>query len=148
MSETRHDCVKLMWFGVGCRYTHEFPGLRALVTGNVFLHVDTALAGILHDSINVFACSPPSRVDLPVYFFSRFLFSQRYVDRVGAALALNLYTAVGNNISIPGRVAICKGALAHSDLRGGLAALSVPMVMVACGADALINPAHSRCVHP
>ncbi len=62
------------------RHHHEFLGLRALVLVNGFLHVDTQLAGILHDSINVFNCTPPSRLDLPLYFFSRFLFSQRCVS--------------------------------------------------------------------
>jgi hypothetical protein len=54
-------------------------GLRALLLVNGFLHVDTQLAGILHDSINVFTCTPPGRLDLPLYFFSRFLFSQKWV---------------------------------------------------------------------
>ncbi len=60
------------------RHHHEFLGLRALLLVNGFLHVDTQLAGILHDSINVFTCTPPGRLDLPLYFFSRFLFSQKY----------------------------------------------------------------------
>jgi hypothetical protein len=126
------------------RYSHEFAGLRALLLLNGFLHVDTQLAGVLHDCVNVFACSPPSRVDLPVYFFSRFLFSQRYIGHVGAALALNIYTAVTNDITNEGRVAICRGALAHSDLRTTLDGLVLPTIMVASTDNALVNVAHSR----
>ncbi len=126
------------------RYQPEFPGMRALVASNLFLHVDTQLAGILHDSVNVFACSPATRLDLPVYYFSRFLFSKKYVDKVGAALALNLYSAVGNTISNAGRIAICRGALAHADLRAGLGTLSLPLILIASAADSLVNPAHSR----
>ncbi len=37
------------------------------------------LAGILHDCVNVFSCTPASRLDLPVYFFCRFLFSRKCV---------------------------------------------------------------------
>ena len=111
---------------------------------NGYLHVDTQLAGVLHDSINVFSCSPPSRLDLPVYFFSRFLFSQRYIDSVGAALALNLYTAVTNTITNEGRVAICRGALANADLRTTLDALVVPVILVASADDKLVNVAHSK----
>lgn len=126
------------------RHHHEFMGLRALLLVNGFLHVDTQLAGILHDSINVFTCTPPGRLDLPLYFFSRFLFSQKYIDSVGPALALNLYTAVANNISHAGRIAICRGALAHTDLRTTLDALVVPVVMVASPDDTLVSVSHSK----
>ncbi len=78
----------------GClRYGMEFQGLRALVVGNPYLHVDSSLAGILHDCVNVFSCAPPSRLDLPVYFFCRFLFSQKYAPaapRLAPSLPLPL----------------------------------------------------------
>jgi hypothetical protein len=46
---------------------------------NSFLYVDAHYAGVLHDCMNVFAFTPSSRPDLPVYFFSRFLFSAECV---------------------------------------------------------------------
>lgn len=57
------------------RYHGAHPNLRGLLLVNGATYVDAHLAGVLHDCMNVFACSPPSRPDLPVYFFSRFLFS-------------------------------------------------------------------------
>jgi hypothetical protein len=63
----------------------------------------------------------------------------RYIDSVGPALALNLYTAVANNITHAGRIAICRGALAHTDLRTTLDALVVPVVLVASPDDTLVR---------
>jgi hypothetical protein len=42
--------------------------------------VDTYLAGIMHDCINVFQCAPTSRPDLPVYFFSRYIYTYMLLD--------------------------------------------------------------------
>ena len=64
--------------------------LRALLLLNAFSYVGPHLAGVLHDCMNVFACSPATRPDLPVYFWTRFLFSGAYLTRVSAPLALNM----------------------------------------------------------
>ena len=91
--------------------------LRGLMLFNGFAFVDPHLAGALHDSMNVFSCAPPSRPDLPVYFWSRFLFSEEYLTKVSTPLALNLYTAVHNPITAHGRIQLCLGALSNADLR-------------------------------
>lgn len=91
--------------------------LRSCLLLNGFTHVDPNLAAILHDCVSVFSCSPSTRPDLPVYFYTRFIFSPKYLTKVSTPLALNMYTAVHNPITLEGRIQLCKGALAHVDLR-------------------------------
>lgn len=50
--------------------------LRSLVCVNGYSHADGQLSAILHSSINVFSSLPDNRPDLPVSYFSRFLFSE------------------------------------------------------------------------
>jgi pimeloyl-ACP methyl ester carboxylesterase len=114
--------------------------MRGLVMLNAFARVDSQLAAVLHSSINVFSCFPPTRPDLPVSYFTRFLFSDEYLSKVDKNLALNLYTAVNNPISLDGRIRICKGALMHSDLRRQLDDLDVPLIMVQSTENVLVNP--------
>lgn len=123
-------------------YHGSHPNMRSLLMVNGYAHVDAHTAGVLHDCMNVFACSPPTRPDLPVYFFARFLFSPSYLAKVGAPLALNLYTAVSNPISLQGRIALCQGALAHVDTRPALPNLNLPIVLVASSKDGFIKPSH------
>ena len=91
--------------------------LQGLVSVNGFAHIDTQLAAVLHSSVNVFSCFPPARPDLPVSYFSRFLFSDAYLNAVDPNLVLNIYTAVSNTISLDGRIRLCRGALKHRDMR-------------------------------
>merc|ERR1719261_328065 len=91
--------------------------VRALLSINGFSFVDAHLAGVLHDCMNVFSCAPATRPDLPVYFYTRFIFSGSYLTQTSTPLALNLYTAVHNPITLEGRVQLCLGALSHVDLR-------------------------------
>lgn len=123
-------------------YHGSHPNLRSLVMINGFAHVDAHYAGVMHDCMNVFACSPVTRPDLPVYFFARFLFSPTYLQKVGAPLALNMYTAVSNPISLQGRIALCQGALSHVDCRHALESLTLPMIVVASSKDGLVKPSH------
>jgi len=118
--------------------------LRGVVSINGFSHVDPHLAGVLHDCMNVFSCAPPTRPDLPVYFYARFLFSQTYLAKVTTPLALNLYTAVHNPISLKGRLQICKGALAHEDLRTMMQDSDVPLILVQSSEDTLVKPVHAE----
>ncbi|EQC39623.1 hypothetical protein SDRG_03054 [Saprolegnia diclina VS20] len=118
------------------------PQLRALVSVNGFAHVDPTLAAFFHDALKVFACSPATRPDLPVYFHARFLFSGAYLATVSTPLALNLYTAVSNSISLEGRVALCLGALSHTDMRDALKKINVPTIFVAGAHDGLVQPKH------
>ncbi len=143
----------LMGFGLGsniagyfgCHYAPTGPfsmSLRAVLSLNGYSFVGPHLAGVLHDCMNVFACSPANRPDLPVYFWTRFLFSATYLTRVSAPLALNLYTAVHNPITLEGRIQLCQGALASIDLRAALRKLHYPMVLVHSAQNGLVKPSH------
>lgn len=72
---------------------------------------------MLHSSLNVFKAFPSNRPDLPVSYFTRFLFSDGYLDNVPRNLALNIYTAVTNPITLEGRVRLVAGALKHRDVK-------------------------------
>ncbi|KAG3022603.1 hypothetical protein PC128_g11197 [Phytophthora cactorum] len=112
---------------------------RSLVLLNSFAHVDAQLAQFLHDSAKVLTCTPESRPDLPVYFHARFLFSASYLARVSTPLALNLYTAVLNPITLEGRQALTLGALAHHDLRPDLKRLRAPLISLCSVQNGLID---------
>jgi hypothetical protein len=95
--------------------------------------------------MNVFSCSPDTRPDLPVYFFARFIFSPSYLSQVSTPLALNLYTAVHNPITIKGRVQLCLGALSHVDTRPFLASeINVPIISVHGTQAGLVKPFHAQ----
>jgi pimeloyl-ACP methyl ester carboxylesterase len=65
------------------RHGPSYPRcLRSLALINSFASVDSQLAAILHSSVNVFSCFPPSRPELPVTYFSRFVFSEAYITKV------------------------------------------------------------------
>ncbi|CAM9193873.1 unnamed protein product, partial [Choristocarpus tenellus] len=117
--------------------------LRSLLLLNSFSYVDAYLAGVMHDCTNVFSCSPEARPDLPVYFYTRFLFSAAYLAQVSTPLALNIYTAVHNPITVKGRVQLCKGTLAHVDTRPALKEIDVPVVCVQSTQNNLVKPLHT-----
>jgi len=50
-----------------------------------------------------------------VSYFSQFLFSSEYIEKVFQYLALNIYTAVTNLISSIGRICLASGALKNRD---------------------------------
>lgn len=116
--------------------------LQSLVLCNGFAKVDAQLAAILHSAVNVFSCFPPSRPDLPVTFFSKFLFSDAYLAKIDPNLALSIYTAVTNAITLDGRIRICQGALHHLDLVSQLQEIDVPLVIVQSVENALVAPAN------
>jgi len=140
----------LLGFGNGANVAtfyaahYNNPSIRSLLSCNGFAFVDPHLAGALHDCMNVFSCAPPARPDLPVYFYSRFLFSPAYLASVSTPLALNLYTAVHNPISLEGRIQLCLGALSHVDLRPHLAEIDLPILAVQATQGALVKPVHSE----
>jgi pimeloyl-ACP methyl ester carboxylesterase len=94
--------------------------LRSLVSINGFLYPDPQLAAILHSASQVFETTPHNRPDIPVSYWSRFVFSEEYLSRINPNLALNIYTAVSNPITNDGRAKITRGCLKHKDLRGFL----------------------------
>ncbi|DBA00709.1 TPA: hypothetical protein N0F65_001180, partial [Lagenidium giganteum] len=114
--------------------------LRSLVLLNGFARVDSQMAAILHSTLNVFSCFPPTRPDLPVSLFCKFLFSEAYLAKIDPNLALSIYTAVTNAISLDGRLRVCQGALHHMDLVSQLCEIHVPLVLVQSVENALVAP--------
>ncbi|ETL37061.1 hypothetical protein L916_11117 [Phytophthora nicotianae] len=114
--------------------------LQSLALFNGFANVDAQLAAVLHSAVNVFACLPPTRPDLPVSFFSKFLFSDAYLKKVDMNLALSIYTAVTNAITLDGRIRLCRGALRHMDLSSQLEEINVPLVLVQSVENTLVAP--------
>ena len=74
----------------------------------------------------------------------RFLFSPAYLASVSTPLALNLYTAVHNPITLEGRIQLCLGALSNMDLRPQLAEIDLPIVAVQATQGALVKPVHTE----
>lgn len=66
-------CVWVRRYGASPCYADS---LRSLVCVNGYSTADAQLSAILHSSINVFSSLPDNRPDLPVSYFSRFLFSE------------------------------------------------------------------------
>ena len=131
---------------VACLHTSNYrsPNLKSLFLVNPLSFVDTHFASVIHDCRNVFLCSPETRPDLPFYFYSRFLFSDDYLKKTSTSLALNLYTAVHNPISITGRVKLCDGALDSIDLRERIKGISVPIITIHGKKSGLIRPLHGK----
>lgn len=123
---------------------YRVPNLRGLLNVNGWSFVDSYLAGIMHDCINIFQCAPPSRPDLPVYFYSRFIFCKEYLAKVSVPLALNIYTAVHNSISMQGRLSLCKGVLQSVDLRPLLKEIDCPLICIHSTQNALCRPLHTE----
>ena len=101
--------------------------LRSLVSVNGLLYPDPQLSSILHSAAQVFETSPHSRPDIPVSYWSRFIFSEDYLCRINPNLALNIYTAVSNPITNDGRTKIARGCLKHKDMRGMLNPDALPV---------------------
>ena len=95
--------------------------IRSVVGINGFLYPDPQLTAVLHSAAEMFENNTHSRPDIPVSFWSRFIFSEEYLARVSPNLALNIYTAVSNPITNEGRCKVARGAMQHRDLRGGMA---------------------------
>ncbi|KAJ1430067.1 hypothetical protein B484DRAFT_418916, partial [Ochromonadaceae sp. CCMP2298] len=139
----------ILGFGAGANIAsfyashYRVPNLRGMLSVNGWAFVDSYLAGIMHDCINIFQCAPPSRPDLPVYFFSRFIFCKEYLAKVSVPLALNIYTAVHNSISIKGRLGLCKGVLQAVDLRNVLKEIDCPLICIHSTQDAFARPLHT-----
>ncbi|KAG7402112.1 hypothetical protein PHYBOEH_005675 [Phytophthora boehmeriae] len=114
--------------------------LQSIALFNGFASVDAQLAAILHSAVNVFTCLPPTRPDLPVSFFCKFLFSEAYLRKVDMNLALSIYTAVTNAITLDGRIRLCRGALRHMDLGSQLVEIDAPIVLVQSVENALVAP--------
>lgn len=58
-------------------------------------------------------------------------------------LALNIYTAVHNPISVKGRLQLCKGALAHVDTRPVLSEIDIPVICIQSTQNNFVKPLHT-----
>ncbi|KAL7554566.1 hypothetical protein ACHAWF_019034 [Thalassiosira exigua] len=123
--------------------THRTTSLKGIVLVNGLSHVDSHYASVFHDCRNVFSCSPESRPDLPVYFYARFLFSPSYLSKTSSSLALNVYTAVHNPITLEGRKRLCQGVLNHVDTRPMLKDIGSPIVSIHGENATLVRAMHS-----
>lgn len=56
--------------------------LKSFVSFNGYIGADSQLAAIMHSSVNVFKAFPSARVDLPVSYFTQFIFSEDYLAKV------------------------------------------------------------------
>jgi len=136
--------IILMYFASHAHHTdHTYLQARAYLLLNGLTYVDPHYASVLHDCKNVFSCSPPSRPDLPLYFYVRFLFSKLYLKKTTSALAFNLYTAIFNPIPLKGRIHICNGALNHVDVRPFLKNIFVPILSIHGRESDLVKCLHS-----
>lgn len=130
---------------IACLYakSRQQPTLKGLILINALSFVDTHFASVIHDCRNVFHCSPEERPDLPLYFYSRFLFSDAYLQKTTTSLALNLYSAVHNPITLKGRICLCDGALDNIDLRGIAKEIFAPIVSIHGDEAGLVRPLHA-----
>jgi pimeloyl-ACP methyl ester carboxylesterase/DNA-binding response OmpR family regulator len=123
--------------------TYPSTNLKGLVLVNGLSYVDSHFASVFHDCRNVFSCSPESRPDLPVYFYARFLFSQSYVSKTTSSLALNIYTAIHNPITLDGRKRLCQGVLGHVDTRPLLQDIGAPIISIHGENSTLVRAIHA-----
>lgn len=65
------------------------------------------------------------------------------VFQVSTPLALNIYTAVHNPISVKGRLQLCKGALAHVDTRPVLSEIDIPVICIQSTQNNFVKPLHT-----
>lgn len=70
------------------------------------------------------------------------MFSEDYIRKVGRTLALGIYTAVSNPISLEGRHMLCNSALLHKDISQEVGTIGVPIVMLQSTEDDFVNPAN------
>lgn len=127
--------------------------LKGLVSINGFAQVDAQYAAILHAALGAFGKFPNDRPDLPISYLSRFLFSDTYLARVHPQLALNIYTAVANPITLHGRKALVRGALQSPACIGAISSLPLPIFALQSTENIFVLPSnvesllHGRSVH-
>jgi pimeloyl-ACP methyl ester carboxylesterase len=137
--------------GVGCGGSvatlfasrHQEQSLRAILLINPLLFIDSHLASVVHDCRNAFSCSPEARPDIPTYFFSRFLFSTEYLQRVSAPQALNNYTSEPNPITIKGRLKLCQAVLNFVDVRDNIQSIHRPIISIHGQSSCFVRPSQA-----
>ncbi|KAL0587058.1 hypothetical protein ABG067_003398 [Albugo candida] len=107
-------------YGARIKYREAF---RSLVLCNPFAKVDDCLTSILHDCIKKFSCFPSSHPELPSAYLQKLLYSTPFLARVESKIDRWVDPECWNNITLDGRIQICKGALCHTDLTPHLQSL-------------------------
>ena len=77
----------------------------------------------------------------PRSHLSRFLFSDKYLSRVHPQLALNIYTAVANPITLNGRIALVQGALRSKSPRT-VPSLGLPIFALQTTENVFVSPSN------
>jgi pimeloyl-ACP methyl ester carboxylesterase len=121
------------------KYEQYKRSLRSVVSINGYTSVDAQLAAIMHSSVNVFKAFPASRPDLPISYFTQFLFSEDYLSKVDKNLAMNIYTAIPNPITLAGRIRLCKGVLASTNMSQKIKGLHIPTIVMQSTDNILVN---------
>ena len=116
--------------------------LKGLVSVNGTAQIDRQYAAILHALLDSCDRFPKERFDLPVSYLSRFQFSDRYLARVHPQLALNIYTAVANPITLQGRAALARGALQNYLDIDLLSRVSLPIFALQSTENLLVTPSN------
>ena len=116
--------------------------LKGLVSVNGTAQIDRQYAAILHALLDSCDRFPKERFDLPVSYLSRFQFSDRYLARVHPQLALNIYAAVANPITLQGRAALARGALQNYLDIDLLSRVSLPIFALQSTENLLVTPSN------
>lgn len=104
--------------------------LKSIVSINGFASLDPQLTAILHSSSRLFQSFPINRPDLPVAYFSQYLFSDHYLTKVSKKLALNIYTAITNPITLDGRIRLLNGTLKNKCMKSIVQGLEIPIFVL------------------
>mmetsp|Transcript_18106 Transcript_18106/g.55073 ORF Transcript_18106/g.55073 Transcript_18106/m.55073 type:complete len:1145 (+) Transcript_18106:2007-5441(+) len=116
--------------------------LKGLISVNGFTKVDGQYAAIMHALNAALLKFPNDRPDLPISYFSRFQFSDGYLARVHPQLALNIYTAIANPITVQGRLALVRGAMKSPPGLESFSGLPLPIFAIQSTENVLVVPSN------
>lgn len=119
--------------------------LKSLISINGYATIDAQLAGILHSAKNAFMSFPANRPDLPISYLSHYMFSDEYIDKVSMDLALSIYTAVLNPISLEGRIRLVDGALKNRSIHHVdklLERFGIPIIAIQSTGNRVVAPSN------
>jgi hypothetical protein len=117
--------------------------LKAVLSINGCIHIDSHLASILHTSLNLFRSLPENQSELAQAYFTKHVFSDTCRDNVTMKSALYMYTEIANPITLQGRIKLCNGALKNRDLRQDIESLAIPIIAVQSTGNIFILPTNT-----